>query len=147
MGINMGGGFMNGKPMPPLSAYKNALKQLHAKYGRIPKVRGQTGKFSSKVRILGKRRYRLDPGHPNASDVREKGIHFNYEDYTNGKANTGRAIEDVFPVEGGEGIMAEDIGAEGFIGTTGGAEAAGGAAAEGLGAADVIEIILGALLL
>jgi len=105
-----------GRQMPPLSAYKDALRQLHAKYGKIPKVGGQVGRKSSLVRILGKKRYRLDPGHPNATAAGEKGIHFNYEDYTNGKSNTGRAIEETFPVRGGEGVMAEDIPQSGFIG-------------------------------
>jgi RHS repeat-associated protein len=72
---------------PSLSDHKQALKEVQGKVGKLPK--GKQGKFGSPQRGDSKKGYRLDPGHPNAVKLDEKGKHFNYWDYTGGKRNSG----------------------------------------------------------
>ena len=93
---------------PPLSAYKAALKQVHALVGKLPgSARGKANN-GSPMRSMGKVGYRLDPGHVDTATVKypesEKGIHFNYEDYTGGKRKTSAGVKGAVPVEGGGGM-------------------------------------------
>jgi RHS repeat-associated protein len=75
-------------PKPPLSDYKDALRDVHDEVGKLPK--GEPGKFGSPQAGDSKKGYRLDPPHDgNAEGGAESGYHFNWWDYTNGKRDKG----------------------------------------------------------
>ncbi len=74
---------------PSLSAYKKALKEVHAKVGG-PLPRGKPGKFGSPQAGNSKKGYRLDPPHDGkARGDAEAGFHFNWWNYTTGKRGSG----------------------------------------------------------
>ena len=72
-----------------LSSCKAALKKVHEKVGG-PLPKGEPGKFGSPQAGTPKKRYRMDPGHPNRPPGDpEAGPHFNWWDYTGGKRGSG----------------------------------------------------------
>jgi hypothetical protein len=82
------GSSSGGLPKPSLSAYKEALREVHGEVGKLP--RGAPGKFGSPQAGTSKKGYRLDPPHPNkALDDPESKYHINWWDYTEGKRGRG----------------------------------------------------------
>ncbi len=82
---------------PSLSAHKEALGQVHAEVGKLPK--GEPGKWGAPQAGDTTKGYRLDPPHPGraASDPESK-PHFNWWDWTGGKRGTG-GRSGVVPIE------------------------------------------------
>ena len=75
-------------PTPSIGSIKEALGEVHAQVGKLPK--GEPGKFGSPQRGTSQRGYRLDPGHPNRpSGDPESDWHINWWDWTEGKRGSG----------------------------------------------------------
>jgi len=82
---------------PALSSVKAALRNVHAKVGKLPK--GKPGKFGSPQAGTSKKGYRLDPPSRYApAGSPESKWHINYWDYTQGKRGAG-GFSGAIPIE------------------------------------------------
>ena len=109
-GNNVGGGgamFAEGgvPDNPSLSAYKSALGKVQQIVGKQPGTARGKANNGEPMRGNTSKGYRLDKGHVDTDNVKypdnEKGVHFNYWDYSAGKRKSGLGVKGAVPVEGG----------------------------------------------